>query len=68
MLLIQLGENSLISSCTKENRRIAPRSKRQLIFQRPNEEAAEQPPHLILLDPSFLVYRRHRRKRTSSST
>ena len=25
------------------------------------EEATEQPPHLILLDPSFLVYRRRRR-------
>jgi hypothetical protein len=26
------------------------------------EEATEQPPHLILLDPSFLVYRRRQRK------
>ena len=26
------------------------------------EEATEQPPHLILLDPHFLVYRRRRRK------
>ena len=29
------------------------------------EEAAEQPPHLILLDPSFLVYRGRRRKLVS---
>lgn len=30
------------------------------------EEAAEQPPHLILLDPRFLVYRKRLRKRISS--
>jgi len=30
------------------------------------EEATEQPPHMILLDPSFLVYRRRRRKRIIS--
>ena len=29
------------------------------------EEVLEQPPHLILLDPSFLVYRKRRRKRIS---
>ena len=29
------------------------------------EEATEQPPHLILLDPSFLVYRKRRRKRNN---
>ena len=32
------------------------------------EEATEQPPHLILLDPSFLVYRQRRRTETLTPT
>ena len=32
------------------------------------EEATDQPPHLILLDPSFLVYRKRRRTGTLNPT
>ena len=44
------------------------RHQRPLPWDPEMEEAAEQPPHLILLDPSFLVYRGRRRNRVSSST
>jgi len=38
------------------------RQQRLLPWNPDMEEATEQPPHLILLDPHFLVYRRRRRK------
>jgi hypothetical protein len=42
------------------------RQQRLLPWDPDMEEATEQPPHLILLDPFFLVYHKRRRKRTMS--
>jgi len=46
---------------------MGPNSRRErhqspLVWSPDMEEAAEQPPHMILLDPYFAVYRERRRK------
>ena len=38
------------------------RHQSQLVWEPDMEEATEQPPHMILLDPYLVVYRRHRRR------
>ena len=61
-------QGDILSDPERGRGRVEGESKGPLPWDPDLEEAADQPPHLILLDPSFLVYRGRRRKRTSSST